>query len=145
MKGFELVIWPKLKECSNTDHAHRCGWWEGAGGQPGGRRLLQHPAPAPPNPQQRLPPLYRAMGTGGTSSPLPSFHLLLPPWDLSEPHGLGIWWPHVIRAMVAGMLLGCSCVPSPLPGESQMSRRTWAWGVPGAVALGSSGLFGDAG
>lgn len=39
------------------------------------------------------------------------------------------------------MVLGRSCVPSPLLGESQMSRRTWAWGVPGAVPLGSSGCL----
>lgn len=81
MKGFELVIWPGFKECKNRNHAHKCGWWEGAKGWPGGQRLLQHTAPAPPVlPKPAAVPafalrLYRAVGRGGTPSPLPPPHL----------------------------------------------------------------------
>lgn len=92
VKGFELVVWPRLKECSHTDHAHSCGWWEGAGGQPGGWRLLQHPAPTPPNPQQRL--LHpTGPGTGGISSLLPFVTSSCRPRTPLSP---GSWWPRVI-------------------------------------------------
>lgn len=137
MEGFELIIWPSLKECSNTDHAHSGGGKGLEGSQEdGGYCNTQLPLPQTPS---NACLHSRAMGTGGIPSPLPSFHLLLPPWDPSEPHG--IWWPRVTGAVVAQMVLGHSCVPFPLLGESQMSRRTWACGVPGAIPRGAQAVW----
>lgn len=88
MKGFELIVWPGFKECKNRNHAHKCGWWEGAGRRPGRPRLLQHKAPAlPALPEPAAMPtsalqLCRAMGKGGS---LPLLHPLMSPQDPETP------------------------------------------------------------
>jgi len=162
MKGFELVVWPGFKECKNRNHMHKCGWWEGAGGQPGGWRLLQHTAPtAPrcPSPQRCLP-----LPSGSTEpqeqGPFPApfaslCHPGTPLNHLAKASGVcgsaELWWQRVITRWQ-------SCpLPHPSQGSTKkaeemglgVSRRCHFKAVPlplyGAAAQGFSVVLGGRG